>query len=135
MSSLQTGYINATCNAQGDLTRRFVRRALQLAVLCASLVTVRSLLLWLLAAGEHQSRSRAAVDLLPVKRPARWTEDPPSSGPRVSAGASAAASTPQLPLLSHALHARTWPAAGAILDPPARHQGVLLTAIACADVL
>ena len=99
---------------QGDVTRRFLRRTLQLAVLCALLIIFRIAVLRLVGAGGQAPKP--AADLLPVKRPRSAQESSwykrfcRSDG--INGGGSAAASL-RLPLLSDALHVRTWPAAGA----------------------
>ena len=98
-----------SCDVQGDLTRRFARRALQLAALCALLVTLSTFLLKIFGANEQRIRSAQAANLLPVKRP--WSAGPSLTG---TGGASEASPASHLPLLTHALHARTWPTAGVV---------------------
>ena len=101
---------------QGDITRRFLQRALQLAALCALLATFRAAILRMLGAG-GQPLKAAAADLLPVKRP-RSAAEPTwlkrFCGGHASHGGAPTTASLRLPLLSDALQVRTWPAAGEI---------------------
>ena len=118
-SSLGAAECHHACAvAQGDVIRRFAQRTLHLAALCALLITFRVALLRLLGCAGHTQKP--ASGQLPVKRP-RSAQDPESWYGRNSEGDSAAsggsAAAAAQPLLNHDLHARTWPAAGAIDVP------------------
>ncbi len=108
----QIGYRQLWFDSQGDVTRRFAQRALQLATLCALLITFRAAFLRLLGCAGHVSKP--ALERLPVKRP-RTAQEPPSWFGGHSGGDNAAVSgsteAAAQPLLIHDLHARTWPTA------------------------